>query len=340
MRKKNKKRILIILLTAFLIVGIGMNNVMAIDEITVAYFPGWPGTQAVGWAKGWFDQEMGVKVNWREFDTGVAILTAMASGDVQIGFALGSIPVSSALSQGFPIKMVGVAEAFSGKIQNLIVRDGTGISTPKDLVGKIIGVPFGTNPHLTLIELLEICGIKENQVKLIDMAPQDIVAAFQRGDVDAGISWEPFTSEMINYSGHEIISGETLDMWGLVGLDTVTVLDKFAKKYPELLIKFLKVWDKSTKYYRENPDESHILIGEKIGISAEKTKNIMKDMIFLTAEEHLSPNWLGSKGKPGRVPERLKGIADFLVKRKSLEKALDDYSQFVDPSFLEKIAGK
>jgi len=37
------------------------------DSITVAYFPGWPGTFEYGWSKGWFDKEMGVKVKFREF---------------------------------------------------------------------------------------------------------------------------------------------------------------------------------------------------------------------------------------------------------------------------------
>ena len=48
-------------------------------KITVAYFPGWPGTFEYGWAKGMFEKEMGIKVNFREFGSGAEMTTSLLS---------------------------------------------------------------------------------------------------------------------------------------------------------------------------------------------------------------------------------------------------------------------
>ena len=56
----------------------------------------------------------------------------------------------------------------------------------------------------------------------------------------------------------------------------------------------------------------------------------MANFGFPTAEEQLGPNWLG-----GGVQEAAKGVADVMVGSGNLDKALDDYSPFVDPSFLK-----
>lgn len=332
------KRIMMAVLVAAIAVGFLSPPTMAAPKkITVAYFPGWPCTFQVGWAKGWFEEEMGVEVNFREFDTGAAITTAMASGHVHIGFSVGSSPSTAAVTQGVPIKFVAVAVGISGDAENLVARSGTGIKTPGDLAGKKVGVPFGTNPHFKLMGLLEIFRIDPKKVEIIDMAPQDLVAAFKRKDVDAALAWEPFYSEFLESDGHRVLSGDTLDMWGYSTFDTVAVNKAFAEDNPDLLIKFLKVVDKSTIYFRQHPDESYRLIAEKAGITPEKTKSSMANMRFYTAAEQLTPAWMGTVKQPGDVPNKIQRLAAFLVDQKAIDKALDDYSLFVDSSYLERV---
>ena len=166
MSVKMKKSMVFLALSIFFIAGIGLGNAMAKKKLTVAYFPGWPCTFEIGWAKGWFEKEMGVKIDFREFDTGAAMTTAMASGSVDIGYSIGSLPFVAAVTEGVPLTMVGVALGIGGDAENFVVRDGSGIKTPKDLVGKTIAVPYGTNPHLKLIGLLDLFGIKENKTVL------------------------------------------------------------------------------------------------------------------------------------------------------------------------------
>jgi taurine transport system substrate-binding protein len=305
------------------------------EDITIAYFPGWPCTFEIGWAKGWFEKEMGVNVNFREFDTGAQMTAVMASGDVQIAYSLGLIPFSSAVTQGVPLKAVGIADSYS-EVENIVIRNGTDIKLPGELIGKIVGVPYGTTSHYKLMGILEKSGIKQTQLKLIDMAPQDIVAAFKRKDIHAGIAWEPFFSEMLK-DGHLIVSADKIEQWGYSTFDVVAVTEQFAKKNPQLIKKFLKVVDNSTLYFKRQPDESYRLIGQKAGLKPEKAKAILNGMKFYTIDEQLQPTWMGTTGEQGEIVKKVKKVADFLVKQKSLDKALDNYAHFVDPSFLEAI---
>lgn len=305
------------------------------EDITVAYFPGWPCTFEIGWAKGWFEKELGVKVNFREFDTGAQMTAVMASGDVQIAYSLGLIPFASAVTQGVSLKAVGIADSYS-EVENIVIRNGTGITSPRDLIGKTVGVPYGTTAHYKLMGILEKSGIKQTELKLIDMAPQDIVAAFKRKDIHAGIAWEPFFSEMLK-DGHLIVSADEINRWGYGTFDVVAVTDQFAQKNLHLLTTFLKVVDDTTIYFRKQPDDSYRLIGQKAGLKTEKAKAILNGMKFYTIEEQLQSTWMGTTEEKGEIVEKIKKVADFLVKQKSLDKALHNYAHVVDPSFLEAI---
>ena len=83
-------------LLAALIAGasimLSMQPAKALDEITVAYFLEWPMPFLASKADGTYEKEMGVKLNWRSFETGTAMSAAMASGDVQIAVSQGVPP--------------------------------------------------------------------------------------------------------------------------------------------------------------------------------------------------------------------------------------------------------
>ncbi len=305
-------------------------------KITVAYFPGWPGTFEYGWAKGMFEKEMGIKVNFREFGSGAEMTTAMASGDVSIAYALGTTPFTIAVTQGLPLKMVAISENYS-ESENLVARGDIGVLSPRGLIGKTVGVPFGTTAHYRFMGILETFGIQEDQLKILDLSNPDILPAFIRKDIDAGCAWEPAVSQMMEKGGRILVSSEDQIRWGYSTYGIVAVTEKFAANDADLLVKFLKVMNDSTKVYHETPEVTYADIGKMAGITPEKTKEIMSSMGFYQKDTQLSKDWMGTSGKPGAIVGNLKKIADFLVKQGALDKAKDDYGQFIDASFMEKV---
>ncbi|MEW5725380.1 MAG: ABC transporter substrate-binding protein, partial [Thermodesulfobacteriota bacterium] len=253
---------------------------------------------------------------------------------VAISYALGSIPFASAVTQGLRIKLIAISESYSDA-ENLVVRQDRGINKPQDLVGKNVATPFGTTSHYRLMGILSMFGLGEDQLKIIDMAGTDIVAAFRRGDIDAGCAWEPAVSEMIKFGGKIIVPAEDQIKAGFATYGIVAVTEEFAEKSPELVRKFLKVMNESTAFFRSNPEEAYKLIGENAGLTPESTRDIMASMGFFTRDEQLSPTWLGVSDQKGAIAKNLKQVADFLVKQQAIDKAKEDYAPFVDPSFME-----
>jgi taurine transport system substrate-binding protein len=341
MRKGKKLRktwlvvglVLVALVTVFCL---GSPALAKAKKITVAYFPGWPGTFEYGWAKGWFDKEMGVKVDFREFGSGADMTTAMASGDIAIAYALGTTPFAIAVTQGLPLKMVAISENYS-ESENLVARGDTTILAPRDLIGKKVGVPFGTTAHYRLMGILETFGLAEKDLKIIDLSNPDILPAFIRKDIDAGCAWEPAVSQMMEKGGRILVSSADQIRWGYSTYGIVAVTEKFAKNNAELLTKFLQVMNKSTVAYHKDPQSTYADIGKMAGITPQKTKDIMSTMGFYDKQTQLSQAWLGTSAKPGQIVKNLKKIGDFLEKQKAIDKSLDDYGKFIDASFMEKV---
>jgi taurine transport system substrate-binding protein len=90
----------------------------------------------------------------------------------------------------------------------LVVRNGSGINKPEDLRGKKIGVPFVSTTHYHLLYALELWGISPGSVEILNMQPNQIAAAWARGDIDAGFAWGPAQARIKETGKVLIDSGE------------------------------------------------------------------------------------------------------------------------------------
>ena len=87
-------------------------------------------------ADGVYEQVIGQQIDWRRFNSGPQVVTAIASGDVQIG-NLGSSPLAAAASRNLPI-VAFIVSAQINSSEALVVRNDSHIDAPKDLIGKTI----------------------------------------------------------------------------------------------------------------------------------------------------------------------------------------------------------
>ncbi|MDZ7747656.1 MAG: hypothetical protein U5K43_01490 [Halofilum sp. (in: g-proteobacteria)] len=70
------------------------------DEITVAYFLQWPTANQIAQVNEWYEEEMGVELNWRSFANGNEMSAAMASGDAADRLLAGPRAVGRCREQG------------------------------------------------------------------------------------------------------------------------------------------------------------------------------------------------------------------------------------------------
>ena len=325
-----KKNLIALVSGAVMSAVCGTGAALALDEITVAYFLEWPTANQVAQMEQTYDEELGVKVNWRAFGNGNEMTQAMVSGDVQIAYSQGFVPFVVGVSTGAPLKLVGIAVTYAEN-DLCIVHDDAGITkdNAKDLEGKKVATPIGNVTHYKLLRTLDHLGVDVNKVNLVQMNPPDGAVALARGDVEMACGFGGALTRMREF-GKPLMTGAEQEAIGINTFDIVSVTDEFAKEHPDLVEKFMAVTEAANAAYKANPDAAYPTIAKAAGMDPAATKDYMANFGFPSAEDQKGANWLG-----GGVQEMTKGVADVMVAAGGMDEALDDYTQFVDPNYLK-----
>lgn len=302
------------------------------DQVTIGYFLEWPTASQVAQVDKLYDQSMGVKVEWRAFDSGTAMSAAMASGDVDMAYSQGLVPFTVAVSQGLPITMVGIAVSYAEN-DNCVVGKNTGITqeTASSLAGKSVAVPFGTVAHYKMLRVLSHLNVDSKKLRILDMAPADGAAAMARGDVAMACGWGGALRRMKKY-GDVLMSAKAQEAMGIRVFDVISASNRFAKDYPQLITQFLQVTDDTNRAYLADPDRYRPTIAKASGMPLADASQVLDLFDFPLKKQQLSAAWLG-----GTVQSYTKEVADFFVKHKQIPRALDDYSATVDTRFYKQV---
>ena len=117
----------------------------------------------------------------------------------------------------------------AGDNEALVARNGTSINSIADLKGKRIATPFASTAHYSLLAALSQNKLSPNDVQLVDLQPQAILAAWDRGDIDAAYTWLP-TLDDLRKTGKDLITSRQLAKDGKPTLDLAAVADEFADR--------------------------------------------------------------------------------------------------------------
>jgi taurine transport system substrate-binding protein len=292
-----------------------------------------PNDERIAITKDFFEKELGVKVNIIEFQAG-DIRNALVSKDIDFAL-LGSASAAQGIASGIDIETIWIHEVL-GDAERLVVKKNSNINSIKDLAGKKIATPFTTTTHYSLLKALELNGVSEKDVTLLDMQMPDVYAAWQRGDIAAAYAWEPTLSNLLK-DGKTIISSKDMAEKGVVTSNVEVVRREFAEKYPDIVTKYIKAVNKAVKLYNENQTEAVKTLADSLKITQEEALKQTKGSIWLTAEQQLEPAYFGTSAKKGNLVNSLKDTADFLYKQKSLmnEPKLSTFEKAVNPFFIE-----
>ncbi|MCB8874162.1 taurine ABC transporter substrate-binding protein [Acidisoma silvae] len=304
--------------------------------INIAYFVETKPT-AIAKAKGWFEQESGAKINWIEVGSGAQINAGVVGGSIDIGIGIGSSPSASGISQGIPYKVIGLLDNI-GPAEELTVRASAHIKTPADFKGKKIATPFGSTSHFRLIGFLKTNNLSLSDVTVLDLPPDQIVAAWKRGDIDGAYVWSPAKAEILADGGEVYETYKELDEKGYVIADLIVARNAFATAHSDAVVGILKAYGKALTYWQTNPDDAAAIVGQATGVTAAVAAANMKEYDFVPQKEQLTAAWLGTPGHPGAFAEQLHHTAEFLVGQKSIRRALKlpAYQKGIDTSYLEK----
>jgi len=305
------------------------------DTVTIAYQYG-PAPAKWAQAEGRYEQATGRTIVWKKFETGADIAIALTSGDVDIGL-IGSTPLAAFTSRGLQVKLFFL-DSVTGQSEALVVRNEV-IKTPEDLNGKTIATPFVSTSHFALLAALKHWGINLQHTRIVNLGPAEIIAAWQRGDIDAAYTWDPALSAIQKLSGTVLTDSAQVASWGSPTFNSWVARTEFADKNPEFLQKFTEVSLQANREYRQNI-ENWTADSAPVKAIATISGSLPQDVISLIygndykdIDEQLSEEFFG-----GGLAQILADTAQFLKEQKTINRTLDDYSTIVDDTYLKKAA--
>jgi taurine transport system substrate-binding protein len=296
---------------------------------------------SVGIANGDFDKATGVKIDFRRFNSGADIFAAIASGDVQVGY-VGSSPFAAATSRGLDVKAFYLA-SISGTDEALVVRNGSGINSLADLKGKKLAAAPVSTDHYQLLALIKSVGLNEKDVQVFAIPQPDIVAGYNRGDLDGGFVWDPALTEL-KKNGKVLVTSKEVADKGAPTFSAWVATAAFAKENPGFLRAFAGVIDKyQTSFANDKaawgPDSDNAkALAKLLGGTPQDQASALKNLSLVPIDAQLSDKWLGGGEKSG-LAKILQDTSVFLKDQKKISEVLPSYAAFVTTEAVAKKPG-
>lgn len=269
---------------------------------------------------------------------GSEVISAMAGGSLDI-CNIGSSPMVVGYANGLKASMVYVYKSIVDS-ECLVVQGNSGINTLAELRGKKIGLPFNTSVHFAAIAALKTAGLGIADVRLINMRADQIASAWQRREIDAAYIWVPVVPRLTDDGGRIIFkTGDLAEKSGLVIFDGLLVRDEFKQQSPDLVLAFLKDFEKIAQAFKQDPKDVVATMTKFLGVDEPAVMRSLNTFYPVPAREQVTSKWMGRPGEKGTgVEKTLQTQAQFLQESGQIAAMPKDWAGLVDASFVAKMA--
>lgn len=151
-----------------------------------------------------FFAEQGIEVELARVDSGATMVTELVNGNLDASGGSPGAGLYNAVRQGIPMKIVadkGSTLPGHGYFAFLVRKDlADKIKTVQDFKGRtlvVTGHMRGASSEVTIGRLLASAGMKEADLKLVNMTFPDIIAALGTGKAEIGVVAEPLVTQAV-----------------------------------------------------------------------------------------------------------------------------------------------
>ena len=146
----------------------------------------------------------------------------------------------------------------------LVVPENSPIKTLADLKGQRVAFGKGSSAQNVTVKALALAGLTLKDVQPLYLAPADATAAFNGGNLDAWVVWDPYFAIAQQHYGARVVA-DTTDR-RLASSSYYLANRDFATKYPAALAATLDEIGKLTVWSGQHRDELSALAAEATGI--------------------------------------------------------------------------
>ena len=263
-------------------------------------------------ARGYFDAEK-VDVDLVDFSSFTGILRSYHEGNID-GFlaTLNEVQIADNF-QDQPAVILAVDYSFGGDA--LVVRDG--ITDLRGLRGRRIAFEESALGSYELERILEIGGLKPEEIVAVSRLPEEAEQDFHKGTVDGVITYEPGLSRLLRGEGARVlfssrdIPGEIVDVMAMRRSSLTHRADEVRR--------MIRAWFRAVGYLGRHPREAATEMVGRQHVTVEEFLNGLQGAHIPDLAENRA--LLGSAGAPGRLHDTADRLAKFLVRRGLTRKA-------------------
>lgn len=226
-------------------------------------------------AEGLFRRE-GLEVRIRDFAGGAAIVPAVQSGTLDIGWS-NSVSVIQARERGLTVRFFG-GGLYQGPghwTSAIMVPAGSPITRAEQLRGRNVAVnTLGNINELALRAYLDRAGTKPDAVTYAEVAFPDQPAALARRHVDAAMPTEPFVT-VAKQSGARVLDAEPFTAIGpRPFVAAFFARDQWLRTNPNTAAAFRRAIAAATHFWNDHPERHADIIARYTKVPLELARQI------------------------------------------------------------------
>jgi NitT/TauT family transport system substrate-binding protein len=218
-----------------------------------------------------FFEKHGLDVEFTYAASGQDILTAVESGQQDVGLAIPGLALMANATAGFDyvgLLQDQVAHEEGPDTGGLIVSADSDIEDLKDLEGRSVAVvATGANQvYVSVVKVLTDAGVDVSKVNFQQIPFPQMGAVLAQGQVDAVANVDPFTTGLLSSGDGRLLSWYYVDALPGMPLGTYWATQEWADSHSAEVAAFQAAMHEAVDYLNANPDEARDLIAEFTGL--------------------------------------------------------------------------
>lgn len=240
----------------------------------------WPGYEPLSLARsmGWLDEQQVKLVETESFTDSIKLLE---EGKIDAaGLTLDE--VLRLREKGIPLSIVLVCDISAGA-DMLLARPG--IKTLAELKGKRVAVEDGALGSLMLHQALLNANLQRNDVQVVSVSVDKQAAAWQRGEIEAAITFDPGSSQIIKQGGKLLFDSRQIPnlILDVIAVRTPILDDAHASAIRHMVLNHLK----GLQHIGTHPDDAAYRMSSRFNLPPDQVMASFKGLVLPDLENNL-----------------------------------------------------
>ncbi len=298
--------------------------------LRLGHFPNVTHAQALlGRATGSYEKALGGRIEWQMFNAGPSAVEALFSDSLDATY-IGPNPAINGFAKSKGASFVIVAFAASGGA-GLVVRRDAGIKSEKDFNGRTVATPQLGNTQ----DVAARCWFKAQGFKTIDqggalnllpLRNPDQLLMFQRKEIDAAWTVEPWISRLEQEGGGQLFLDErTLWPQGRFVTTVLIVRRAFLAQHRDVVERLVAAHVEATRIINADKAKASTVINEEI---KRETMKALAEPVILSAMQRVDFSWEPLMAELELAARNAEAVG--------MLKCPDDLARLWDPQFISR----